>query len=539
MHQLQEAIDGLSKQYLENQGAQKELQLQLVSRQEELLSGWMNQQGKWQKQIMEQQLEHGKHWYESFHMIEQMKYQQQEAIQKLINIQAHLGAHIHQMHRKQLEQAELFDEYRAFAEGVYMNETGHHVNTQARLGYLVGQLPVLHPGIAIYEEVKDELAREERERVEKSHESVRTALEEWKKARLAQIRENTSRHKEDKQEGEHEHSHERIGNTFVASLEKCSLRCALKVLPNVSQREEGSGEEEKRGKACPAVTTAAPLQLLPPSELRKVVFPAVECRHRVAHERERETDSRGATHDRCRRSQARRRHHPRSCEEPLSCSYRCAPSSFPHPEPSICRHRYKGLSLEPRLSLSFRRRCRSSRCCRRFGVAAIGATSGDLFEKCMEIAQKCLDDVPRVESKLRVFSFKIQFLSQVTEFKKSLKAVNSACEEDPQLDSSWIVLADRSPGLLDFHLDLVSMEAMTKPAVTASVTYDHKAIVVNGQRKILFSGSIHYPRSTPQIKTEIKQSRIRVTSKAPVKHKFSWIHLDDIIKDDLEDENKD
>ncbi|XLS61648.1 hypothetical protein HN51_015876, partial [Arachis hypogaea] len=34
--------------------------------------------------------------------------------------------------------------------------------------------------------------------------------------------------------------------------------------------------------------------------------------------------------------------------------------------------------------------------------------------------------------------------------------------------------------------------------VTASVTYDHKAIVVNGQRKILFSGSIHYPRSTPQ-----------------------------------------
>ncbi|XLR55050.1 hypothetical protein S83_005722, partial [Arachis hypogaea] len=102
--------------------------------------------------------------------------------------------------------------------------------------------------------------------------------------------------------------------------------------------------------------------------------------------------SRGATHDRCRRSQARRRHHLRSCEEPLSCSCRWAPSSFPHPEPSICRHRYKGLSLEPRLSLSFRRRCRSSRCCRRFVVAAIGATSGDLFEKCMEIAQKSLDD---------------------------------------------------------------------------------------------------------------------------------------------------
>ncbi|KAG2310041.1 hypothetical protein Bca52824_021598 [Brassica carinata] len=37
--------------------------------------------------------------------------------------------------------------------------------------------------------------------------------------------------------------------------------------------------------------------------------------------------------------------------------------------------------------------------------------------------------VPRVESKMRVFSFKIQFGTQITEFKKSLNAVNSACDE--------------------------------------------------------------------------------------------------------------
>ncbi|KAK4395930.1 Formin-like protein 20 [Sesamum angolense] len=37
--------------------------------------------------------------------------------------------------------------------------------------------------------------------------------------------------------------------------------------------------------------------------------------------------------------------------------------------------------------------------------------------------------VPRVESKLRVFLFKIQFNSQVSDFKKSLNTVNSACEE--------------------------------------------------------------------------------------------------------------
>ncbi|KAL2348569.1 hypothetical protein Fmac_002569 [Flemingia macrophylla] len=35
--------------------------------------------------------------------------------------------------------------------------------------------------------------------------------------------------------------------------------------------------------------------------------------------------------------------------------------------------------------------------------------------------------------------------------------------------------------------------------VHCSVTYDRKAILINGQRIILFSGSIHYPRSTPDM----------------------------------------
>ncbi|KAK7309321.1 hypothetical protein RJT34_05949 [Clitoria ternatea] len=35
--------------------------------------------------------------------------------------------------------------------------------------------------------------------------------------------------------------------------------------------------------------------------------------------------------------------------------------------------------------------------------------------------------------------------------------------------------------------------------VHSSVTYDRKAILINGQRRILFSGSIHYPRSTPDM----------------------------------------
>lgn len=35
--------------------------------------------------------------------------------------------------------------------------------------------------------------------------------------------------------------------------------------------------------------------------------------------------------------------------------------------------------------------------------------------------------------------------------------------------------------------------------IECSVTYDKKAIVINGQRRILISGSIHYPRSTPEM----------------------------------------
>ncbi|XVE70603.1 hypothetical protein DITRI_Ditri10aG0084600 [Diplodiscus trichospermus] len=35
--------------------------------------------------------------------------------------------------------------------------------------------------------------------------------------------------------------------------------------------------------------------------------------------------------------------------------------------------------------------------------------------------------------------------------------------------------------------------------VTGSVSYDSKAILINGKRRILLSGSIHYPRSTPEM----------------------------------------
>ncbi|CAA6657444.1 unnamed protein product [Spirodela intermedia] len=135
-----------------------------------------------------------------------------------------------------------------------------------------------------------------------------------------------------------------------------------------------------------------------------------------------------------------------------------------------------------------------------------------------EILGKCeqffleLMKVPRVESKLRVFSFKIQFGSQISDFRMSLNTINSACEEvrnsiklkeimkkilflgntlnqgtargaaigfrldsllkltDTRATNNKMtlmhylckVLASRSPNLLDFHVDLTSLEASSK-----------------------------------------------------------------------------
>ncbi|KAJ6711463.1 BETA-GALACTOSIDASE RELATED [Salix purpurea] len=42
-------------------------------------------------------------------------------------------------------------------------------------------------------------------------------------------------------------------------------------------------------------------------------------------------------------------------------------------------------------------------------------------------------------------------------------------------------------------------------SVTASVSYDSKAITINGQRRILISGSIHYPRSSPEMWPDLIQ----------------------------------
>lgn len=56
------------------------------------------------------------------------------------------------------------------------------------------------------------------------------------------------------------------------------------------------------------------------------------------------------------------------------------------------------------------------------------------------------------------------------------------------------------PKLVVILLILSSSLLLFAPGtVRAAITYDRKGIIINGQRKILISGSIHYPRSTPEM----------------------------------------
>ncbi|CAM0946109.1 unnamed protein product [Alopecurus aequalis] len=51
------------------------------------------------------------------------------------------------------------------------------------------------------------------------------------------------------------------------------------------------------------------------------------------------------------------------------------------------------------------------------------------------------------------------------------------------------------------HLLLAAFVALSlaASAANAAVSYDHRSLVINGRRRILISGSIHYPRSTPEM----------------------------------------
>jgi beta-galactosidase len=58
--------------------------------------------------------------------------------------------------------------------------------------------------------------------------------------------------------------------------------------------------------------------------------------------------------------------------------------------------------------------------------------------------------------------------------------------------------AGRRVAVLAAALVAASLAASVGVA-NAAVSYDRRSLVINGRRRILLSGSIHYPRSTPEM----------------------------------------
>ncbi|XP_020259719.1 beta-galactosidase 8 isoform X2 [Asparagus officinalis] len=63
----------------------------------------------------------------------------------------------------------------------------------------------------------------------------------------------------------------------------------------------------------------------------------------------------------------------------------------------------------------------------------------------------------------------------------------------------------REGSLLFLLLLSCAATSLAAAANNGSVSYDHRALVIDGKRRILISGSIHYPRSTPEMWPELIQ----------------------------------
>lgn len=52
---------------------------------------------------------------------------------------------------------------------------------------------------------------------------------------------------------------------------------------------------------------------------------------------------------------------------------------------------------------------------------------------------------------------------------------------------------------LAFLISLLVSSAIGAAEKPRGVTYDSRSLIVNGNRELFFSGSIHYPRSPPEV----------------------------------------
>ncbi|CAL5201593.1 unnamed protein product [Lathyrus oleraceus] len=60
-------------------------------------------------------------------------------------------------------------------------------------------------------------------------------------------------------------------------------------------------------------------------------------------------------------------------------------------------------------------------------------------------------------------------------------------------------------GLLSCYSILLMSMIMLHSCFAIEVTYDSKALIINGERRLIFSGAIHYPRSTVEMWPDLIQ----------------------------------
>jgi len=68
-----------------------------------------------------------------------------------------------------------------------------------------------------------------------------------------------------------------------------------------------------------------------------------------------------------------------------------------------------------------------------------------------------------------------------------------------------------APVALPFLLLTALAAAAAAVASATTVAYNDRAVVIDGQRRIILSGSIHYPRSTPQVSDRDPSSSQQLT----------------------------
>lgn len=104
-----------------------------------------------------------------------------------------------------------------------------------------------------------------------------------------------------------------------------------------------------------------------------------------------------------------------------------------------------------------------------------------------------------------MFGGKFEIWGCCKDWKVKEERINWIYDASEHIKEAWPVLAcDREYRIGEKMLSvwwriIVIMVVAAMKIKAEEVGYDGRSLIINGKRSILFSGSIHYPRSTPPV----------------------------------------